>query len=191
MSEVLIHLIIPAAALIVAGFDRRLVLIFCPIAILPDLDILLGIHRQSFHSIFVLGAISLLLLFYTFRYKPQWKTHAIIISILLLSHPILDLMTGPIQILWPIDYYFYLKFVAPTFDPTTLAIYLTEFPIQFLVYGPGAGIPTYGAPFPLFENTGLIALMLMGIAILFWGITSRKSKNNEKSSTILPSEDKF
>lgn len=190
MSEVLIHLIIPAAALIVAGFDRRLVLIFCPLAIIPDFDILLGIHRQSFHSIFVLGAISLLLLIYTFRYKPQWKTHAIIISILLISHPLLDLITGPIQILWPIDYQFHLKFVAPTLDPTTLAIYFTEFPIQLLIYGPGAAIPGYGTPFPLFENTGLIAFMLMGIAVLFWGITSRKSKNKKKSSTILPSEDK-
>ena len=187
LPEVLIHLILPAAALIVMGFDRKLVLYLCPFAVIPDIDILFGIHRMMLHSIFVLGAISIVLLTYTFHYKPEWKTHAIIISILLLSHPLLDLITGPLQILWPINLWFYVKITAPMIDPSTLAIYFTEFPIQLLIYTPLDIIPGTGEPFPIFENTGLLALILIGLAMTYWLIKSRRSKNQQNNS--IPSKE--
>jgi membrane-bound metal-dependent hydrolase YbcI (DUF457 family) len=184
MSEVLIHLIIPAAALIVFGFDRKLVLYLCPFGVLPDLDILFGIHRGAVHSIFVLGAISAALLLFTKYYKPEWKTHVVIIALLLLSHPLLDLITGPVQILWPINLQFYLKIVAPMMDPTTLAIYFTEFPIQLLIYTPADVIPGMGQPFPLFENTGIIALILIGMAMILWLIKSRKNEGTAEKPVL-------
>ena len=188
LSEVLIHLIIPAAALIVVGFDRKLVLLLCPFAVLPDIDILFGIHRQALHSIFVLGSFSFILLMFTFHYKPQWKTYAIIITLLLLSHPLLDLITGPIQILWPIDLHFHLKFVAPLLDPTTLSLSFPEFPVQFLIYTPQT-VPIIAQPFPIFENTGVIAFILIGIAILYWLLISRKKEAQKNQTKVLPMEE--
>lgn len=185
MPEVLLHLLIPAAALIIAGFDKKLVIYFCPLAILPDLDILFGAHRAILHSLFLLGAISFTLLFYTFHYKPQWKSHAIIISILLLSHPLMDLFTGPIQLFWPLNTYFYLWIQAPTIDPSTFNIDFGSFFIKFLVLTPqqAGEIPGAGEPIGLFTNAGLIAFMLFGIAVAFWILRSRKAETKAQSKS--------
>ena len=192
LPEILLHLLIPAAALIIIGFDRKLVLYFCPLAVFHDLDILFGAHRAIFHSIFVLGPIALILLFYTFNYKPEWKSHAIIISVFLLSQPFMDLFTGPIQLLWPLDTHFYLWIQAPTIDPSTLTINFGDFFIKFLILTPqqAGALPGAGDPIHLFYNQGLIALILIGLAMLFWLLKSRKSETQQKNSTILPAEDK-
>ena len=186
VPEVLIHLLIPTAALIIAGFDRKLVLYFSPFAIIHDFDILFGAHRSILHSLFVLGPISLVLLFYTFYYKPQWKNHAIIISFLLLSQPLLDLFTGPVQLFWPLDTYFYIWIQAPTIDPSTLTIDFGAFFIKFLILTPqqAGELPGAGVPIDIFSNTGLIALILIGIALTYWIIKSRKSENQQNQSII-------
>ena len=190
MPELLIHLLLPAAALIIAGFDRKLVLIFCPIAILPDFDIFFGIHRSFMHSLFFLGAICAILLLYTIYYKPQWKTHAIIISILLLSHPILDFFTAPVQLFWPIQSYFWLRIDPPTLDFATLAIDFGAFVIALLILTPEAagGILEPTEPLGLFSNEGLLFLLLMGIAVMYWLIHSRKLGKLQPQPTINPEE---
>jgi len=190
MSEVLIHLLIPVAALIIAGFDRKLVLIFCPLAVIPDIDVIFGAHRSFLHSLIFLGFFSILFLFYTSRYKPQWKTHAIIISLLLLSHPLLDFITGPVQLLWPIDTYYYLQINPPTFDTSTLSVNFGVFTISLLILSPAAAAliinPT--EPITLFSNEGLVALALFGVAILYWLMSRRKASDLPTKTVIQPSE---
>lgn len=181
MPEVLIHLIVPAAALIVAGFDRKSVLMLCFFAVIPDIDIVFGAHRAFLHSITVLGAIAAVLLIYTHYYKPKYRTYAVIISILLLSHPFLDLFTGYVQLFWPSNLYFWIKIDAPTLDPITAGIDFSAFSITLLITTPG-GLPTPSEPMPLFYNTGLILLIVMGCAILYWIIKTRKVENKKNNS---------
>ncbi|NVM52489.1 MAG: metal-dependent hydrolase [Candidatus Helarchaeota archaeon] len=188
MPEVLIHLLIPAAALIIAGFDRKIVLYFAPFAMIHDIDIFFGIHRSGFHSLLVLGLISLVLLFYTFKYKPQWKSHAIIISFLLLSHPLMDLITGYVQLFWPFDTYFWLEISAPTLDPITTAINFSAFYVIFHISPPQDITPAV-EPMPLFENQGLIAIILIGLAMTYWLIKSRRSEEQQNHTTIRPTEE--
>ncbi len=190
MSEVLIHLIIPAAALIIAGYDRRLVLLFCPLAVIPDIDVIFGAHRSFLHSLIFLGALSVGFVIYTIRYKPEWKSQAIIISLLLLSHPILDLFTAPVQLFWPLDSYYWVEIQAPTFDVSTLSIDFGAFFIIFHIYTPQAAevVLGSGGAFGLFTNEGLMAFLLLGIAITYWLIRSRKSADSQKSLVIQPAE---
>ncbi|MBD3228812.1 MAG: hypothetical protein GF329_11555 [Candidatus Lokiarchaeota archaeon] len=181
MPKPLIHLLIPMAALIIAGFNRKNVIILSPLAVIADTDLLFGAHRSILHSFFILGPISLILIFYSFKYRSDWKSSGIIISIYLLSHPLLDLFTGPIQLLWPLDIYYYLYINPPTIDPITNAINFGSFFIQFLVLTPETvGGYTEVNPIPIFENVGLISLILIGLAITYWLIKNKYEKKNTK-----------
>jgi len=172
---VLIHLALPIAALIVAGFDRKLVLLFCPLAIIPDLDIIFGAHRSISHSLFALGGISIVLILYALYFKPQWKNPAIIISLLILSHPFMDIFVGPTQFLWPIDSYYYLLIEAPIITLSPLTIDFSAFSMQFLIYTPQEAGEIMITPFSIFTNEGLIALIIIGVAVLYWIIRIRKA----------------
>ncbi len=171
----LIHLALPIAALIIVGFDRKLVLLFCPLAIIPDLDVIFGAHRSVSHSLFALGAISIVLILYAIYFKPRWKAPAIIVSLLLLSHPLMDIFTGPTQLLWPIDSYYYLLIEAPIITLSPLSIDFNSFSIQFLVYTPQEVGEIMIEPFSIFTNEGLIALIVIGVAVLYWIIRIRKA----------------
>ena len=177
----LIHLLIPTAALIIAGFDRKLVLLLCPLAVIPDFDVIFGAHRSISHSLFVLGAISFFLLFYTFHFKPQWKIPAIIVSVFILSNPLMDLFTGPTQLLWPIDSYYYLLIQAPTLTLSPLSLDFSSFIIKFLILTPQevGGLPV--EPFYIFKNEGLISLIIIGLAVLYWIFKVRKSEKSPLS----------
>lgn len=190
LPELLIHLLIPTAALIIVGFNRKLVLLFCPLSILPDIDVFFGSHRGILHSLFILGSISIILIISTHYFKPQWKYPAIIISLLLLSHPLMDLFTGPTQLLWPIDSYYYLWIQAPTIVLSPFSIDFSSFFIKFLILTPqeaaaiGAGQPLY-----LFGNSGIISLILIGLAILYV-IFKSESRNPQKPQLSDKSEGK-
>ena len=180
----LIHLLIPTAALIIAGFNRELVLLFCPLAIIPDIDVLFGEHRSFLHSLFILGSISILLIVYTFYFKPQWKTPAIIISLLILSHPLMDLFNGPIQLLWPIQSYYCLWIQAPILNLSPLSIDFSSFFIKFLILTPTeAGEVIAGKPIYIFENSGIISLILIGLAVLYGILKLRGTKSQKPQSS--------
>lgn len=180
MPELLIHLLIPAAALIIAGFNKKSVILFAPLSLIPDIDILFGNHRSILHSLFILGSISIILMVYTFYFRPWWKSPAIIISLLILSHSLMDLFTGPTQLLWPIESYYYLWIQAPTVSFSPFSINFNSFFIRFLILTPqeaaGFGI---GQPLYIFGNSGIISLVLIGLAFLYI-LLKFKNSNSQK-----------
>jgi membrane-bound metal-dependent hydrolase YbcI (DUF457 family) len=180
MPEPLIHLIIPMAALVILGFKRKEAILLSPLAIFHDFDIFLGAHRSIFHSLIILGIISSILLIYTFKFKKKWKSLAIIISVYLLSHPLLDLITGPIQLFWPFDTYYYLWIQAPSYDAVNNVINFSDFFVKFLILTPqGAGDIGETQPIGLFSNSGLISFTIIGLAIIIWIIKDKYFKTSE------------
>lgn len=72
------------------------------IAILPDIDILLGLHRIAFHSLLVLVPISTILVGVTWRWFSSYREPALFAAFCLLSHTMLDWLQGWVALLWPL-----------------------------------------------------------------------------------------
>jgi len=72
------------------------------LAILPDVDIMIGVHRATFHNIFVTLLLPLAGVVLAFKYdKPPdffWRKISILTLAFLISHPIIDLFTPDIFI---------------------------------------------------------------------------------------------
>jgi len=93
-------MLIPVMLAWIAGVDRRKALMLAPIAIIPDLDILLTAHRVYLHTLFIPMAIAAV----SYLYKLKRRFHHGLIflaSLFYLSHLLLDFFPGPVAILWP------------------------------------------------------------------------------------------
>ena len=102
MPEPLIHFIIPLFLLIMLGLNLKKSALISSLAIIPDLDVIFGVHRSISHSvIFILvsGVIIILVLNYL---KMGNNSEKLLTILVLLSHPFLDMFGGFTPILWPI-----------------------------------------------------------------------------------------
>jgi len=70
-------------------------------AILPDFDVLTGIHRGLFHSIIFLAPLSALMLVAEYTFKRRLK-YSLIAVFFLYSHILLDFLAGGVPFLYPI-----------------------------------------------------------------------------------------
>jgi len=101
LSEVLLHFAIPFAAF---SYFRKPKEAFLAglIAVLPDLDVLMGVHRSWTHSLLVVlafcGAMLLLVRFL----RPELLGFGLLATLALISHLLLDLFTTYTPILWPL-----------------------------------------------------------------------------------------
>jgi hypothetical protein len=106
--DLLFHMIIPVMLGLTAGLDRRRALMLAPIAIIPDLDVLLVAHRVYLHTVFIPVTIAALGLF-LFRLKQRALIHFplprrefLLASLYYLSHLLLDICPGPVAVFWPL-----------------------------------------------------------------------------------------
>lgn len=106
--DLLFHMVIPVMLGLTAGLDRRRALMLAPIAIIPDLDVLLVAHRVYLHTVFIPATMAILCLF-LFNLKqrtlihlplPTWEI--LLASLYYLSHLLLDLCPGPVAVFWPL-----------------------------------------------------------------------------------------
>jgi dolichol-phosphate mannosyltransferase len=105
MPELLLHFAIPFALVApVLGIRRALLAGF--IAILPDIDALMYIHRSVTHSIPLLMIPATLFVVVFWKAGKGSRTVAAC-TLSLLSHPILDLFQSPTPILYPLSQYSY------------------------------------------------------------------------------------
>lgn len=100
MVEVLLHFVVPFSALSLGGASLRKTLFACSIALLPDLDFLLNVHRSMTHSAVALAAVILPALIFLWRTK--YRVYVLLAAAGLLSHLVLDLFSDYIPILWPL-----------------------------------------------------------------------------------------
>jgi len=94
----LIHVALPALLLLAMRLDPRSVLLFAPLAIVPDLDVV-HLHRATFHNVFVTVALPLAFVTYSRLRRPEWTMNSLLALFFLSSHLVLDL--GGVSVFWP------------------------------------------------------------------------------------------
>jgi hypothetical protein len=129
MPTLLAHIAIAGLVLLVLVKEPKWVLLLAWVAILPDFDIFLGLHRIAFHTFFLLIPVSVVIIGIAYAKYPQYKEPAFIIAFCLLSHTILDVLQYWNAIFWPIPLAFWLN-IQITVIPTS------PIPIPLLVLGP-------------------------------------------------------
>lgn len=98
--DALIHLLIPMLFLLALRKDPKSVIMFAPLAILPDFDVLTGLHRAPGHSFVPTLILPLILILYARFKRPEWMAGALLTQFYLASHVILDI-TGGVAFLYP------------------------------------------------------------------------------------------
>lgn len=96
----LMHLLLPLLFLLALRVDTRKAVLLAPLAVLPDLDALFGLHRALGHSFVPVLVIPMAILAYAKFKKPEWMLAAVLTQFYLASHVVLDL--GEVAFLWPI-----------------------------------------------------------------------------------------
>jgi len=96
----LIHLALPLLFLLAIKVDARKALLLAPLAVLPDLDALFGLHRALGHSFVPILVVPMALLAYSHLRRPGWVQAVVIVQFYLASHVVLDL--GGVAFLWPV-----------------------------------------------------------------------------------------
>ena len=102
MPEPLLHFIIPFVVLTAFGFTLKKSVLLSSIAILPDFDVLFHIHRSITHSIVFLILICIPIVVFVKLKYPNYFHDSIVGSLVLLSHPILDVFHTYTPILYPL-----------------------------------------------------------------------------------------
>lgn len=129
MPTLLAHIAIAGLVLLVVIKEPKWVLLLAWAAILPDLDIFLGLHRIAFHTLFLLIPVSVAILALAYTKYPQYKEPAFIIAFCLISHTILDVLQYWNAIFWPIPLAFWFN-IQITLLPTS------PIPTPLLMLGP-------------------------------------------------------
>lgn len=93
------HLLLPLLILLALRIESRSVILFAPLAILPDFDAFLGLHRVVFHSFIPVIVIPVVLILYSKYRRPEWMLAALLVQFYMASHVALDL--GGVVFLWP------------------------------------------------------------------------------------------
>jgi dolichol-phosphate mannosyltransferase len=147
------------------------------IALLPDLDALLHIHRSATHSIIIILAITIPIIIITKTKKPNHTKTTLLYIIALLTHPILDTFQTYTPILYPLTTYSILINInAGIIIDNTLKPYINTI-IQTT--------PTNFTPFTqldaplIMPETLLPALILITTPLLY----INKNQNNKKHIT--------
>jgi len=101
LPEPLLHFALPfSLSVLKLGFKKAILLGL--IALLPDIDVLLRVHRSWTHSLVVLSVLSGAVLLMVAMFKPGDLKFSYLSTLSLLSHPIIDLFQTNTPILWPI-----------------------------------------------------------------------------------------
>jgi len=106
--DLLFHMVIPVMLALIAGADRRWALMLAPIAVIPDLDVLLVAHRVYLHTVFIPITMAILCLFlFSLKHRAFLRLalprrEILFASFYYLSHLLLDLCPGPVAVFWPL-----------------------------------------------------------------------------------------
>lgn len=184
MPTLLAHIAIAGLVCLAIVKNPKWVLLFSWVAILPDFDIFLGLHRIAFHTLVLLIPISVAVISIAYRWFPTYKEPAFIIAFCLLSHTILDWLQYWNALFWPIPLAFWLN-IQLTILPTS------PIPTPLLLIGPMIAPlhvlfePSTGTLFDPYTST--LFLLFLAVAIIrIWPDLStrlRNPSNNTKDAT--------
>jgi membrane-bound metal-dependent hydrolase YbcI (DUF457 family) len=176
--EPLLHVVVPFTALILSGVKPHKAAPLAVLGVLPDLDALLLLHRSLSHSAVILSLAWAPILAFAY-FRPEYRKTAALALLVLLSHPVLDMMGSSTPILWPLlDTSIHLKLSlnGKIGDGVSLSPHL-EVQRTATVFEQVASID-----YPLFTGEGLMIslLLLTPIALNFlWERRSAGRLNKE------------
>jgi hypothetical protein len=145
------------------------VLAMAPIVLLPDLDYLLGVHRATFHNLWILAPLAAWLWYELDRgagwARGEW---AVIAGGYLASHLVMDAFVGGISPLWPVTSKAVFLWVAVEVDTRTNEL--------DVIFDPGTlpGAPATSETFTWISPTDVaIVVVLAGAALVTWAVYRR------------------
>ena len=177
MPEPLIHFIVPLIALASLGISLKKSVLLSSIAILPDFDVLFHIHRSITHSVVFLILICIPIIVFVKLKYPNYFHDSIIGSLVLLSHPILDVFHTYTPILYPLynkSIYIVCELITDMNNISDL-----RFLFEIKIGQEGFGIISSSADGVVFSSLGIgITLIILTGIIAKW--RKENGKNNKK-----------
>lgn len=161
MANWAIHLIVPLLALLIVSRreDMKYILLLLPLALVPDLDTFITLHRALLHNIFIPLILLLSAMLFIDKRKPL-----IIASVYFASHVLLDLFAGGVMLFYPL--YNRLAFVDASLSLTRTNEVNWVFEYGFSDYSQN-WTKAYGY---IFDNAGagaLVFILLAGVCVLY------------------------
>lgn len=106
MSSFVVHATLPLLFLLaVRRLDVRKVWILWPLTLAPDLDYFVGLHRAATANLFVLVPFVAALVWGLRKERPALVEWMAVALVYLVSHLLMDMMTGGVVPLWPVSDY--------------------------------------------------------------------------------------
>jgi hypothetical protein len=102
MPSLLEHIAFSGLLALPLAKKPKWILALCWIAVLPDLDIFLGLHRAAFHSLITLLPVCTAIIFAARTWYPDFLEPALFASFCLLSHTLFDFLGGYVALFWPL-----------------------------------------------------------------------------------------
>ncbi len=165
--DILTHIFLPLTIVYILKKDFKVK--YFPLVlftIIPDFDVLIGIHRGLFHSIIFLIPLSLLILAIEYIFKRRLK-YSLIAIFFLYSHLILDFIAGGVPFLYPIinqgvgiEFPFIISFRE--------SISIVDIMPRFIYYYPQS---VYGE-INAFSSFGVASVMLF--LLIYWKLNKEK-----------------
>ncbi len=156
-----IHLIVPLLALliVVRREDHRYILLLLPLAVIPDLDTFLALHRALLHNIF----IPLILLLFGLLLKEK-RTMFTIGAVYIASHVFMDMFDGGVVLFYP--FYDQMAFVDAGLKMSRANELTWTFDYGFEEYGTG-WMNAYGYISDSIGTGALTFILLAGVCVAF------------------------
>lgn len=155
----LMHLLLPLLFLLALRVDTRRAVLLAPLAVLPDLDALFGLHRALGHSFIPIVVLPMAVMIYSRFARPDWMPAAVMAQFYLASHVVLDL--GGVAFLWPlVQEQFYIQ-LGVTFTASD------GFDIGFEADWGMRELPDMGTTYILSDFGFALAFLLLLSAVVF------------------------
>ena len=155
----LMHLLLPLLFLLALRVDTRKAVLLAPLAVLPDLDALFGLHRALGHSFIPVLVVPMAILVYARLRRPEWMLAALLTQFYLASHVVLDL--AGVAFLWPVvQEQFYVN-LGITFTATD------GFDIGFVADWGTRELPDMGTTYILSDFGFALAFLMALTAVVF------------------------
>lgn len=161
--EPIIHFAVPLLALTLAGVELKKALPISLLALIPDIDALVLIHRSISHSLLVVLTAATPFLLLSYRIRRGLIKPALLGLFSISSHLILDLFNGYTPILWPLySYSIWIKTGLTAYIGSSLNLQLSTQvltkPIEFQ--------PLHSLDAPIFTGESLIISTILIVSIM-------------------------
>ena len=173
MPEPLIHFIVPFSVLIMCGIGVKKATLFASLAILPDLDVLFHIYRSFSHSIFFILLFCVPVIAIAAVKHSKMTTDAIIATLVILSHPFMDLFTYFTPIFWPLynNAIYMVAEMTTNMDNVSQVNLLLEIKLEPVMF-----YHTVSINAPIFTSQGVAAtlVILIGLILRYFFVQKRE-----------------